>query len=98
MKTTTAYLLGAIAVAAAVSISGCSNRVAGEAMDASDEVASVGGTCPDLEFSVDGMLVSTDASTHFEDGSCAEIIDGRGVEVEGVARDGVLYASEVDLD
>ena len=67
-------------------------------MDASSDVSSLGGTCPNLAFVVDGMEVRTDATTHFEDGSCAEVLDGKNVEVEGVTRGGVLYATEVDLD
>ncbi|NUP11806.1 MAG: hypothetical protein HOW73_37640 [Polyangiaceae bacterium] len=67
-------------------------------MNASSEVSNLEGACPNLVFSVEGMRVSTDSATQIEDGSCAEIVNGKGVEVEGVARDGVLYASEVDLD
>jgi hypothetical protein len=98
MKTTAATLASALAFATVVSLSGCATRAAGEAMDPTDEVSSLQGTCPNLVFSVDGMRVTTDAATRFEDGSCLEVVNGRGVEVEGVARDGILYASEIDLD
>jgi hypothetical protein len=95
MKTTTA--MTSVTLVAAMSAAGCVHAV-GEPMDADDEVANLSGTCPNLVFSVEGARVSTDAATRFEDGSCAEVINGKRVEAEGVARDGVLYASEVDLD
>lgn len=97
MKTTTATLMSSLALVTAVSISGCVAH-GGEPMDPSDEVSNLSGTCPNLVFSIDGMRVTTDAATRFEDGACAEVINGRNVEAEGIARDGILYASEIDLD
>jgi hypothetical protein len=67
-------------------------------MDASDAASNVSGTCPNLVFTAEGQRVTTDAATQFEDGSCAEVVNGKFVEADGVLRDGVLYASEVDLD
>jgi hypothetical protein len=48
-------------------------------------------------FSVNGLPVTTSASTAFPDGS-AGIVVGAAVEVEGAIRDGVLVASEVELE
>jgi len=48
-------------------------------------------------FSVNGLPVTTSASTAFPDGS-AGIVVGTAVEVEGAIRDGVLVASEVELE
>jgi len=48
-------------------------------------------------FSVNGLPVTTSASTEFRDGS-AGIAVGVAVEVEGAIRDGVLVASEVELE
>ena len=98
MQSTTAAFASSLALVAAAFVSGCATHAVGEVMDASSDVSNVGGTCPNLVFSVGGMRVSTDAATRFEDGSCADVVNGKFVEVEGVARDGVLYASEVDLD
>jgi hypothetical protein len=47
--------------------------------------------------SVNGLPVTTSASTAFPDGS-AGIVVGAAVEVEGAIRDGVLVASEVELE
>lgn len=98
MKTTTAAITSSVALVAAAFVTGCATHAVGEVMDASSQISNVGGTCPNLVFSVGGMRVSTDAATRFEDGACADVVNGKHVEVEGVARDGVLYASEVDLD
>jgi hypothetical protein len=98
MKTTTASMFGSLAVFAAMSATACVPHSGGEPMDASDAASNVAGTCPNLVFSAEGQRVTTDAATRFEDGSCAEVVNGKFVEVDGVLRDGVLYASEVDLD
>src|SRR4029077_20571239 len=44
-----------------------------------------------------GLPVTTSASTAFPDGS-AGIVVGAAVEVEGAIRDGVVVASEVELE
>lgn len=48
-------------------------------------------------FSVNGLPVTTSASTEFRDGT-AGVVVGVAVEVEGAIRDGVLVASEVELE
>jgi len=48
-------------------------------------------------FSVNGLPVSTGAGTAFPDGA-AGVVLGAVVEVEGAIRDGVLVASEVELE
>ena len=61
--------------------------------------AQVRGQCPQVQFSLGGFTVSTDARTEFDDGSCEELVDGKHVEVEGVSGpDSSVTASEVDLD
>jgi len=48
-------------------------------------------------FSVNGLPISTGAGTAFPDGA-AGVVLGAVVEVEGAIRDGVLVASEVELE
>ncbi|HEY6355586.1 MAG TPA: DUF5666 domain-containing protein, partial [Burkholderiaceae bacterium] len=48
-------------------------------------------------FSVNGLPVTTSASTAFPDGT-AGVVVGAAVEVEGAVRDGVLVASKVELE
>ena len=48
-------------------------------------------------FSVNGLSVTTGATTEFPDGTSG-IVVGAAVEVEGAIRDGVLVASEVELE
>lgn len=57
------------------------------------------GTCPAITFSVAGVRIATGAETRFEDGTCADIAQGRKVEVDGVRqKDGGLKATEIELD
>lgn len=62
-------------------------------------VAEAAGTCPARTFTVAGGSIATDASTIFEDGTCADLANGGRVEVKGVLRaDGSLLATRVELD
>ena len=62
-------------------------------------VAELSGTCPSVRFKVGAQVVATAASTKFEDGACADVKNGRRVEVEGTLQgDGALLAREVDFD
>jgi hypothetical protein len=62
------------------------------------QVTQLTGKCPELKLRIGDQQVSTDAATRFEDGSCEDIVNGRRAEAEGMARDGILHAREVDLD
>ncbi len=66
-------------------------------MEVTGVVSELSGTCPELMFLIGDQKVSTDDATRFEDGTCDEVTNGRHVEVEGVERDGILYAREVEL-
>jgi len=48
-------------------------------------------------FSVNGLPVTTSATTQFPDGTSGVVV-GAAVEVDGAIRDGVLAASEVELE
>ena len=62
-------------------------------------VADVSGTCPSVRFKVGAQVVATNRSTKFDDGTCANVQNGRRVEVEGALQgDGTLLAHEVDFD
>jgi hypothetical protein len=61
------------------------------------KVIGLAGACPDLWFTVDGQNIVTDATTRFDGGICGDVRAGRRVEVEGVLRDGTMYARQVDL-
>ena len=62
-------------------------------------VAEVSGTCPNVRFKIGGQVVATEASTKFDDGACADVKNGRQVEVEGTLQpDATLLAREVDFD
>lgn len=62
-------------------------------------VSQVSGTCPALSLLVQGVRVSTNASTKFEDGTCSSIVPGTRVEVEGdmLAADGSVLAEELEI-
>lgn len=64
-------------------------------------VSAVSGTCPVLAFTVAGVVkVVTDASTRFEDGTCASIRVGTKVRVKGDMKtdDGEVIAEEVEIE
>lgn len=62
-------------------------------------VANLSGTCPNLEFTVAALKVVTHGGTKFEDGTCADVRNGRRVEAKGsLGADGALVAREVDLE
>ncbi|MGH9254234.1 MAG: DUF5666 domain-containing protein [Vicinamibacterales bacterium] len=56
------------------------------------------GSCPALRFRVGGIRVETNTGTNFEL-LCEQIVNGRGVEVEGARLSGdVVVAREVEAD
>lgn len=64
-------------------------------------VTAVSGTCPVLSFTVAGVVkVVTDASTKFEDGTCASVTVGTRVRVKGDMKtdDGEVIAEEVEIE
>ena len=61
-------------------------------------VAGRGGDCPVINFTVNGVKVSTTMMTKFE-APCGQIVNGKKVEVEGVLQpDGSIVATEVEFD
>ena len=57
------------------------------------------GTCPVRTFTVNGVKVSTDATTQFSDGTCAQLANGTKVEVKGTRQtDGSVKAAKVKLE
>ncbi len=56
------------------------------------------GSCPTLNFNVNGSNVTTDASTEFEHGTCGQVQNGVQVEVEGLQVGSTIQATEVDID
>jgi hypothetical protein len=62
-------------------------------------VGEVKGSCPNLELTIGGQRVVTDAATRFEDGACADVGKGKKLDVDAVpAQDGALRATKVDFD
>lgn len=62
-------------------------------------VAGVSGTCPTLSFTIAKTRITTGGETEFDDGECADVANGRRVEVKGTLQDdGTLLAKKVDLD
>lgn len=61
-------------------------------------VENMTGTCPNLQFTVQGKKVTTNSRTDFDDGACENIRNGQRVDVEGRKENGALVAKEVDLD
>lgn len=61
-------------------------------------VSGLSGTCPALTFTVNSVKVTTNSATTFED-PCAQIANGRRVEVEGTRQpDGSIVATEIEFD
>lgn len=62
-------------------------------------VTEVTGKCPNVTFTIGGKRLVTDGATRFDDGACADIVNGTKVEVDGITRrDGTLRAAEIDFD
>jgi hypothetical protein len=89
-----------LAAACAIGTLAHSNARADEDMPAVvGAVEELSGECPNLRFRVAGQVVATNGGTDFDDGDCVDMKNGSQVEVEGrVGDDGVLLATDVDLD
>ena len=62
----------------------------------SGTVSALSGTCPKVTFTANGTKVSTDVTTTFGDGTCAELANGVTVHVKGVRQtDGTVLANRV---
>ena len=61
-------------------------------------IAAKSGTCPKLNFTVNGKAVTTSASTQFKGAACAALVNGTKVEVKGTLTGGVIVASRVQTD
>ena len=68
-----------------------------ETVDIQGFVTMLSGLCPSLAFTVNGMPVSTDLTTGFNDGLCADLEDGVNVRVVGVLNAGTVGAFEVTI-
>ena len=55
-------------------------------------------SCPTLQFTLEGILVSTTGATRFDDGSCANILPGVKIEAKGTRQaDGSIVASRIEI-
>jgi hypothetical protein len=61
-------------------------------------VSDLSGACPALSFQADGFRVITDAATRFTEGTCRDVRNGRDVEGDGELRQGVVYATKIEVD
>ena len=60
-------------------------------------VSGVVGTCPAKTFTINGATVRTDINTVFEDGTCANLVDGRRVEIEAFVDATRVVASKIEF-
>jgi hypothetical protein len=68
-----------------------------EEVELSGRVQSLAGACPNLRFTVDGNLVTTNSDTRFRRGSCSDLRDRERVRLIGLRISGVVVAREVEL-
>jgi len=68
-----------------------------EEVELSGRVQSLAGACPNLRFTVDRNLVTTNSETRFRRGSCSDLKEGERVRVNGLRISGVVVAREVEL-
>jgi hypothetical protein len=62
-------------------------------------VSGLGGSCPNLAFTVNGRAVQTNSATRFEHGTCSAVQNGRRVEVEGTRQpNNSILARKVEID
>jgi hypothetical protein len=62
-------------------------------------ISNLAGTCPGTTFEVNGVVVTTDANTQYEDGNCSALADGVKVEAKGtILPDGTHLATKVEFD
>ena len=62
-------------------------------------VSGLGGTCPNLTFTVNGAAVVTNGSTKFEGGPCSAVQNRKRVEVEGTRQaNGSVLAKSVEIE
>jgi uncharacterized protein DUF5666 len=60
-------------------------------------LGSLGGTCPNRSFTVNGQPVVTNASTRFDEVACTALSNGMRVEAKGVRQsDGSILANRVE--
>lgn len=57
----------------------------------------VTGACGAKSFTINGILVKTDASTTFEHGTCTDLVNGRRVEVEAYVDAARVVAATIEL-
>ena len=68
-------------------------------VDLKGAVAALGGTCPALTFTIGTTTVHSNASTTFDDVTCAALANGNTVEVKGERQtDGSVLAESVELE
>ena len=61
-------------------------------------ISALGGTCPALSLTVNGIAVTTSATTVFDGVACAALAIGTKVEVEGAVVGATLVATKVELE
>lgn len=62
-------------------------------------VAGLSGVCPNLTFTVNGSPVTTNSSTKFDEGHCADVQNGEEVEVKGLRQpNGSVLARKIEVD
>jgi hypothetical protein len=62
-------------------------------------VSLLAGRCPNLQFTVAGTAVVTNASTEFKKkGSCGDLSNRNGVTVDGVRDGAVVLAQTIQMD
>ena len=70
----------------------------GERTDLKGSVGNLSGSCPALSFRVKGVLVTTDAQTDYDKGTCQSIKNGLDVDVKGrLQPNGSVHAEEIKI-
>jgi hypothetical protein len=61
--------------------------------------AAVGGSCPNLHFSLSGRTVTTDRDTRYSRGKCGDVSDGDTLTVDGMLQaDGTVTAEAITIN
>jgi hypothetical protein len=71
----------------------------GPEIDLDGEISGLLGVCPNLVFRLEGRTVRTGSATEFRKLECADLRDGRDVDVKGtVQSDGSVFATRIERD
>ena len=58
-------------------------------------ISSLSGSCPNVTFTVESQRVTTNSSTTYRDGKCADLRNKRDVEVDAINSNGTLRATTI---